>query len=115
METIGFTGAGNMAEALIRGIIAAKVYNSENILISDIQSGRVDELCAEYKINSAETNAELARKADVLVLSVKPQNMQVVLEEIARALKETTLVISIARSEERRVGKECRSRWSPYH
>ena len=85
-----------MCSSDLRGIIAAKVYNSENILISDIQSGRVDELCAEYKINSAETNAELARKADVLVLSVKPQNMQVVLEEIARALKETTLVISIA-------------------
>jgi len=96
METIGFIGAGNMAEALIRGIIAAKVYNSKNILISDIQPDRVDELCTEYKINSARTNVESARRADVLVLSVKPQNIQAVLEEIAGVLKETALVISIA-------------------
>ena len=26
-----------------------------------------------------------------------------------------TSVIELMRSEERRVGKECRSRWSPYH
>src|SRR3712207_8260346 len=26
-----------------------------------------------------------------------------------------TLASSVTRSEERRVGKECRSRWSPYH
>ena len=25
------------------------------------------------------------------------------------------IIMGIARSEERRVGKECRSRWSPYH
>ena len=72
MEKIGFIGAGNMAEALIKGIIAAKVYKSKNILISDIQSDRGDKLCAEYKINSAQTNVELAQKSDVLILSVKP-------------------------------------------
>ena len=96
METIGFIGAGNMAEALIKGIIAAKVYMPKNILISDIRPERLDKLCIEYKIHSVEENIELARKADILVLSVKPQNMQVVLEEIAGALKETALVISIA-------------------
>ena len=96
MEKIGFIGAGNMAEALIKGIISAKLCEPANILISDIQSNRQDKLCAEYKINSTEGNEELARRVDVLVLCVKPQNMQVVLEEIAGSLKDTTLVISIA-------------------
>ena len=96
MEKIGFIGAGNMAEALIKGIISAKLYKPTNILISDIQSNRLDELCAEYKSNSIEGNKELARQVDVLVLSVKPQNMQVVLEDIAGSIKDTTLVISIA-------------------
>src|SRR5256885_580029 len=30
-------------------------------------------------------------------------------------LFQATMVLAYARSEERRVGKECRSRWSPYH
>ena len=34
---------------------------------------------------------------------------------VPRRLKELNLAINTARSEERRVGKECRSRWSPYH
>ena len=31
------------------------------------------------------------------------------------ALKQCSLEFGKGRSEERRVGKECRSRWSPYH
>lgn len=96
MEKIGFIGAGNMAEALIKGIISAKLYKPANIFIGDIQSNRLDKLCAEYKINPAEGNKELAHRVDVLVLSVKPQNMQVVLEEIADSVKDTASVISIA-------------------
>ena len=96
METVGFIGAGNMAEALIKGIIKSGLCEAKNILISDIQSDRLEKLCAEYKISSLEGNTELARKADILVLSIKPQNMQIVLEEIAGSLKKTTLVISIA-------------------
>jgi pyrroline-5-carboxylate reductase len=96
MEKIGFIGAGNMAEALIKGIISAKLYKPANILISDIQSNRLDKLCADYKINSTEGNEELARRVDVLVLSVKPQNIQMVLEEIAGSLKDAALVVSIA-------------------
>ncbi len=96
METIGFIGAGNMAEALIKGIIKSGLCEAKNILISDIQSDRLEKLCTEYKISSLEGNTELVQKADILVLSIKPQNMQVVLEEIAGSLKKTALVISIA-------------------
>ena len=34
---------------------------------------------------------------------------------LAFAAAKTGLSIHLLRSEERRVGKECRSRWSPYH
>ena len=37
------------------------------------------------------------------------------LVEISPATEETAQPVEAARSEERRVGKECRSRWSPYH
>ena len=96
METIGFLGGGNMAEALIKGITAAKVYKPENIFVSDIRVERLDFLAKEYGVKTAEANSELAAKVDILVLSVKPQSMTEALESIAIVLKKDLLVISIA-------------------
>lgn len=96
MSTIGFIGSGNMAEALIKGIIGAGVYKPENILISDIRPERLELLAKNYNVKKAEGNAALAGKADVLVLSVKPQNMADALESIKDAIKGDMLVISIA-------------------
>jgi pyrroline-5-carboxylate reductase len=96
MAKIGFIGAGNMAEAIIKGIIDAKVYKAEDIIVSDIRPDRVRQLCDEYKIASAADNCGLAKAVDILVLSVKPQNMQEVLDEIKGVISKNLLVISIA-------------------
>lgn len=96
MGTIGFIGSGNMAEALIKGIIAAKVYPADNVLVSDIRPERLEYLAGEYSVQPTQNNTALAGGADVVVLSVKPQNMDVVLGEIKGTLKESVLVISIA-------------------
>jgi pyrroline-5-carboxylate reductase len=96
MDTIGFVGSGNMAEALIKGIITAKVYAPQNILVSDIRPERLELLAKEYHVQPADSNAALASKVDILVLSVKPQNMTEALQSIKDALKKDTLVISIA-------------------
>lgn len=96
MDTIGFVGSGNMAEALIKGIITASIYKSENILVSDIRQERLDFLAKEYHVQPVDKNADLAAKAETVVLSVKPQNMTEALESIKDAIKQETLVISIA-------------------
>jgi len=96
MDTIGFLGGGNMAEALIKGIVAAKVYAPENIFVSDIRPERLQLLAKEYHVQTADGNAALAANVDILVLSVKPQNMTEALRSIKDALKTDTLVISIA-------------------
>ena len=96
MSTIGFIGSGNMAEALIRGIISAKLYAPENVLVSDIRADRLHYLKDEYHVTPADSNTSLTAAADVLVLSVKPQNMAAVLDEIKGTLKESAVVISIA-------------------
>lgn len=96
MATIGFIGSGNMAEALIKGIINAKLYEPENVLISDIRSERLDALTKQYAVTPADDNAALAAKVDCLVLSVKPQNMTEALDSIKPTFKADTLVISIA-------------------
>ncbi|MHC4124292.1 MAG: pyrroline-5-carboxylate reductase [Planctomycetota bacterium] len=96
METIGFIGSGNMAEALIKGIIEAKIYRPANIYISDIRGERLGELAEKYGVTTIKRNSELAEKVDVLVLSVKPQNIDEVLEEIKASVKDEMLIISIA-------------------
>jgi pyrroline-5-carboxylate reductase len=96
VDTIGFIGSGNMAEALIKGIITAGVYKPENIFISDICPDRLTFLAKQYGVQKADSNAALAAKVDILVLSVKPQNMTDALQSIKDAVGADTYVISIA-------------------
>jgi len=96
VETIGFLGGGNMAEALIKGIIAARLYKPENIFVSDIRPERLNFLAKEYNAQPVDKNTDLSAKVDILVLSVKPQNMTVALESIKDTIRQETLVISIA-------------------
>jgi len=96
VKTIGFVGSGNMAEALIKGIISAGVYKPKHIFISDVRLERLKQLARKYKVKPVKSNSELAIKADTVVLSVKPQNMAEVLESIKGELKKNALVISIA-------------------
>ncbi len=96
METIGFIGSGNMAEALIKGLIATKTCMPENIMVSDIRPERLKSLAAEYEVQTFDKNSALAERADILILSVKPQNMTEALQSIASTFKADALVISIA-------------------
>ncbi|SVC07714.1 uncharacterized protein METZ01_LOCUS260568, partial [marine metagenome] len=71
--TIGFIGAGNMANSLIRGLLATGVPAS-SILASDIDLEKLQVLVTNSRISSA-TNQQIANSADVVILAVKPQVM----------------------------------------
>jgi len=75
VDTIGFIGGGNMAEALIKGIVAAEIYAPENVLVSDIRGEQLEFLADNYGVTAAGSNSELTAKVETVVLSVKPQNM----------------------------------------
>jgi len=96
MDTIGFVGSGNMAEAMINGVLKANVYRPGKVLVSDIRPERLGYLREHYGVRTAEDNAELASKTDILVLSVKPQNMSEALQSVKDVIKPEALVISIA-------------------
>jgi pyrroline-5-carboxylate reductase len=95
-QTIGFLGTGNMAEALIKGLIAAGVVEPKQILGSDPRKERADEMKARYAIHTTTHNADVVRHAEIVVLSMKPQILPKVLDEVAPHLKPSALVISIA-------------------
>lgn len=83
-ETVGFVGAGNMAGALVRGLVAAGLP-PHRIVISDLDETKVGVLVAETGARRAESAAEVARDASVVILAVKPGAMSPVLESVKEA------------------------------
>jgi pyrroline-5-carboxylate reductase len=95
-KKVAFFGGGNMAEALIKGLIAAGTAKPEQILVTDISSDRLEHLRKTYGIIVQKGNLDAAREAGIILLSVKPQVIEKVLGEIAPAIDGKKLVISIA-------------------
>ncbi len=98
METrrIGMLGAGNMAGALIRGLLASGRVKTTSIRASDVRRERLSELEKEYGIETTTDNHELVRWADLVVLAVKPQVIDRVLDPLMNDFVHETLVVSIA-------------------
>lgn len=92
---IAFIGPGTMAQAMIAGLLRNKMAPPINLLASGPRLERVEELQAKYGIIPFTDNAEAARQADVVVLSVKPQRIEKVLQELKDAIKPGALVLSI--------------------
>jgi len=95
-RTVGFLGAGNMAAALIKGLLHAGVFLPSEIYASDAKTDRLKHIQTTHGIRVTSDNHELARTVDVLVLAVKPQVLDRVLDAIAGDLRRETLVISVA-------------------
>ncbi len=90
-----FIGAGNMAEAIVSGMVAGNFCAPEKIVLTDVRPDRLRTLEKEYGITTSMDNG-VVQNAEIVVLSVKPQAMGDVLEKIAPVLRKETLVISIA-------------------
>ena len=93
---IGVIGAGNMGTALLRGILASHWGRKSNVLASHPKKPKASALARELGIRVIGQNLEVARQADVLILGVKPQILESVLEEIRPVLRRDALLISIA-------------------
>ncbi|MBI3185103.1 MAG: pyrroline-5-carboxylate reductase [Myxococcales bacterium] len=92
---IAFLGAGNMAEAMIRGLLRAGTP-PPNILATARRPQRLEELRRTYGISLGTDNAAAAAEANIVVLSVKPQAMDKLLTQIAPSIDPRKLVISVA-------------------
>lgn len=93
---IGFIGAGNMASAIIGGMIDKKIYEPEQVAASGLDEQSLDNLHQKYGIGITDKNKEIMETSDVVFLSVKPQVLPVVIAEIAPLVRENQLFVSIA-------------------
>ncbi len=95
-QQIGFLGAGNMGEALIKGILKADLCLPDQLRAADPSADRRMLMEQTYGVRTMTDNRDLVRASDVILLAVKPQVMPAVLEEIRPEAKPSKLFISIA-------------------
>lgn len=94
-KKIAFIGSGVMAEAMIAGLIRQEVAQPGMLLASGPRQERADVLADRYGIVGLTDNAEAAAGGDVVVLSVKPQRLDTVLEGLRGVIKADALILSI--------------------
>lgn len=91
-----FIGAGNMAEALLRGILAADIRPPHQLVLTDVRPDRLAELRGEFGVRTASDNRQAVQQAETVILCVKPQQFGEVLEPLRGLIPADALVISIA-------------------
>lgn len=93
---LGFIGAGNMATAMMSGIVAGEIFASGEIIMSDVSGDRLAFLSERYGVNVTSDNREVAKTAEVLILAVKPQYYTQVITEIAPVVTGDQIIVTIA-------------------
>ena len=94
-KTIGFIGSGNMGQAMINGLLKSGLVDKERIIASAKTEGTIKEVSEKYGIKVYGDNKEVAKRADYLILAVKPYMHQGVLEEIRDKLKDGLIVMTV--------------------
>jgi len=95
MEGLGFIGAGNMGEAMIRGVISAKLRQADRVVVYDTAEGRSETLRQRFGVTAASSVEELLSLCDVVVVAVKPQLLPGVFERIPNGAARNKTFISV--------------------
>lgn len=93
---LGFIGCGNMAQAMLAGILNQGLYAKEEIIVSRRSEEALAQIQKKFGVLTTTDNIEVAKKADILILAVKPFQFAALIPTMAEYIKEDALVISIA-------------------
>ena len=93
---LGFIGCGNMAQAMITGILEQKIYKKEDLIISDPREDQIAAMKEKFGIEVTTNNHKVAEESDILVLSVKPQVYPTVIKEIREDIRKKQIIVTIA-------------------
>jgi pyrroline-5-carboxylate reductase len=93
---VGFIGCGKMAQAMITGMIGSDLIQPEAIMASALTDETLRSVKEKYKILVSKDNIEVAQHADILILAIKPNIHDAILNEIAVAVDEQKVIVTIA-------------------
>jgi pyrroline-5-carboxylate reductase len=95
-KKIGFIGAGKMAQAMLEGIIHSNTISPINIMVSAATKKTIDHVEGKYGIQTSLNNMDVAKFADILILAVKPDLHNVVINEIREGIHSDAIIVTIA-------------------
>jgi pyrroline-5-carboxylate reductase len=95
-KTIGFIGSGNMAMALVSGLIGSGLAKPQHLYCSDVSAERLLTLEKTHGVRTSQDNRSVIQDADIVIFAVKPQVLGTVAKEAITAIDRSKLVISIA-------------------
>ncbi len=95
-KKIGFIGTGNMGQAMIGGILKAKLVESSQIIISDLDMSKLDKIEKEYNVKTTTDSIAVAQESDMIILTLKPNVYDSVLSEIKNEITEDKIIITVA-------------------
>ncbi|MFN7728287.1 MAG: pyrroline-5-carboxylate reductase family protein [Bdellovibrio sp.] len=93
---VGFLGVGNMAQAIIKGLVESKVVTPEHIFASNRSPGKLQKVSDLWGIQALATNEEVIDKCDIVVLAMKPQDLSGAIDPLAGSFNDGQIVISLA-------------------
>ncbi|MEG1257021.1 pyrroline-5-carboxylate reductase [Clostridium sp.] len=93
---LGFIGCGNMAKAMMGGIISSGILSADQVIASDAYAIGLEKTKSDLGINITSNNKEVAINSEIVVLAVKPQYYDDVIKEITDVVAENTIIVTIA-------------------
>lgn len=93
---IGFIGSGNMATAMMSGIIKNEIVEANEIIASDLLEASREKIKKDLGIKVTDSNIEVVEKSEIVVLAVKPQFYESVINEIKTVVRENQIILTIA-------------------
>ena len=95
LSRLAFVGGGAMAEAMISGLLQGSLLGPDQVRVSDPAEERRDHLHSTYAVRTSAVNRNVLAGAEMVVLAIKPQQLDTVIRELKGALKEEQLVLSV--------------------
>lgn len=95
-KRIGLIGSGNMGEAIINGIIESNLISINNIIVSSKTKETTERIEKKYNIKTTIDNIEVAKASDILILAIKPNIYDSVIDEIKEDIVDNIIVVGIA-------------------
>lgn len=95
-KKIGIIGIGNMGEALVKGIMLNRAIEAKNLFIYDHHHNILDELSTRFGVKLAKSIKDISSKVDIIIIAVKPKDIDEVMGVIKHSFSDNQLLLSVA-------------------